>query len=46
MRSTWLGSVSIVFLLLATCCNEVSDLTPQANAARDGKATTDKPDEA
>src|SRR3990172_4894814 len=46
MRSTWFVSVSLVGLLLATRCNGVSGLTPQANAARDVKADTGRPDEA
>ena len=46
MRSMWLVSVGLVDLLLVTLCNEGSALTTQANAARDVKADSGKPDQA
>jgi ureidoacrylate peracid hydrolase len=46
MRSTLLVSVSLVSLLLAIDCNEVSGQTPQTNAARNVKTDTGGPHEA
>jgi ureidoacrylate peracid hydrolase len=46
MRQTWLVSVSFVALLLATRFSGVSDLTREANAARDAKADAGRSDEA
>ena len=46
MRSTWLVSVSLAGLLLATCLDQVSGLTPQAHTALDVRADTGRPYEA